>query len=167
MNETAQRLSASDIEGTVLFFGSARSCTTADWEAKLAEMKAAGKDTTRFEKTKFMCEYHEKITQLAKRVATLLEQPTFQKVGILTGGGPGMMEAANQGAFEVNPNKSIGMGISLPFEPSLNPYVTPELAFEFHYFFTRKFWMVLQAMALIVAPGGVGTMDEVRACDSL
>jgi len=71
-----------------------------------------------------------------------------------------MMEAANQGAFKVNPNKCIGMGISLPFEPSLNPYVTPELAFEFHYFFTRKFWMVLQAMALVVAPGGVGTMDE-------
>jgi len=52
------------------------------------------------------------------------------------------------------------MGISLPFEPSLNPYVNSDLAFEFHYFFTRKFWMVLQAMALIVAPGGVGTMDE-------
>ena len=123
-------------------------------------MKAAGEDSTRFEKTKFMCEYHEKITQLAHKVATFLEQPRFQKVGILTGGGPGMMEAANQGAYQVNPNKSIGMGISLPFEPSLNPYVTPELAFEYHYFFTRKFWMVLQAMALIVAPGGVGTMDE-------
>ena len=74
------------------------------------------------------------------------------------------MPSANEGAYKVNPNKSIGMGISLPFEPSLNPYVTPELAFEYHYFFTRKFWMVLQAMALVVAPGGVGTMDEVKAC---
>mmetsp|Transcript_12581 Transcript_12581/g.24992 ORF Transcript_12581/g.24992 Transcript_12581/m.24992 type:complete len:284 (+) Transcript_12581:37-888(+) len=160
MQETAQRMTTSEIEGTVLFFGSARSRTTAQWETKFAEMKAAGEDTTRFVKTKFMCEYHEKITQLASKVATFLEQPKFQKVGILTGGGPGMMEAANQGAYQVNPSKSIGMGISLPFEPSLNPYVTPELAFEFHYFFTRKFWMVLQAMALVVAPGGVGTMDE-------
>ena len=73
-----------------------------------------------------------------------------------------MMEAANQGAYEASPSaKSIGMGISLPFEPRLNRYVRPDdLGFEFHYFFTRKFWMVFECKGLIVAPGGVGTCDE-------
>ncbi|GMH93163.1 hypothetical protein TL16_g12552 [Triparma laevis f. inornata] len=160
MNETESRLKANGIEGTVLFFGSARSRTRANFDIKLQAMEEAGEDTTRFAKTRFMCEYHEKLILLSSKVARLLEQDRFKTIGILTGGGPGMMEAANEGAFAVNQNKSIGMGISLPFEPSLNLYVTPELAFEYHYFFTRKFWMVYQAMALIVAPGGVGTMDE-------
>ena len=101
------------------------------------------------------------LTALSQRVAQFLKDtPSLAKTFILTGGGPGMMEAANRGAFEVDPAKSIGMGISLPFEPSLNKYVSPELAFEFHYFMTRKFWMVYMCRALIVAPGGVGTMDE-------
>ncbi|CAK0891368.1 unnamed protein product [Prorocentrum cordatum] len=76
-----------------------------------------------------------------------------------TGGGPGMMEAANKGAMLAG-GKSIGFGISLPFEDHLNPYVTPDLAFEFHYFFTRKFWMSYKCMGLVVAPGGLGTCDE-------
>ena len=81
-------------------------------------------------------------------------------VYICTGGGPGFMEAANRGAADVPGGKSIGMGITLPFETGLNPYVTPELAFEYHYFFTRKFWMAFHMQALVVAPGGFGTMDE-------
>merc|ERR1719401_2440414 len=76
-----------------------------------------------------------------------------------TGGGPGMMEAANKGAALAG-GQSIGFGISLPFEKGLNPYVTPSLAFEFHYFFTRKFWMSYKCMGLVVAPGGLGTCDE-------
>merc|ERR1719428_1028554 len=76
-----------------------------------------------------------------------------------TGGGPGMMQAANQGATQGG-GKSAGLGISLPFEDGLNPYVTPELGFEFHYFMTRKFWMAYKCMGLVVAPGGLGTCDE-------
>eukprot|EP00386_Alphamonas_edax_P003883 GDKI01011837.1.p1 GENE.GDKI01011837.1~~GDKI01011837.1.p1 ORF type:complete len:344 (-),score=125.48 GDKI01011837.1:383-1414(-) len=79
---------------------------------------------------------------------------------VCTGGGPGMMEAANKGAYEVPGARSMGMGISLPFEPGLNPYVTPDLGFEYHYFFTRKFWMVYCTLALVCTPGGLGTLDE-------
>jgi len=79
---------------------------------------------------------------------------------VCTGGGPGFMEAANRGASQVPGGRSIGMGISLPFETGLNPYVTPELAFEYHYFFTRKFGMAYYMQALVAAPGGFGTMDE-------
>lgn len=70
------------------------------------------------------------------------------------------MEAANKGASNVSGGKSIGMGVSLPFEDGLNPHVTPELGFEFHYFFTRKFFMINSCAALIAMPGGTGTLDE-------
>jgi uncharacterized protein (TIGR00730 family) len=79
---------------------------------------------------------------------------------VATGGGPGFMEAANKGASMVEGARNIGMGITLPFESSLNPYVSDSLAFMYHYFFTRKFWMVYHCQALIAAPGGVGTFDE-------
>ena len=79
---------------------------------------------------------------------------------VCTGGAGGFMEAANRGAAEVPGGRSIGMGISLPFEKGLNPYVSDELAFEFHYFFTRKFAMAYHMQALVVAPGGFGTCDE-------
>jgi predicted Rossmann-fold nucleotide-binding protein len=129
--ETETRLDDNGIKGTVLFFGSARSKTKAQFAAKLEAMKAAGEDTTRFAKTEWMCDVHENLTSLAEKVGTFLKTEEFKHVGILTGGGPGMMEAANQGAFSAIPERSIGMGISLPFEPSLNPFVTPDLAFEF------------------------------------
>ena len=80
-------------------------------------------------------------------------------VGISSGGGPGIMEAVNKGAFESG-GKSIGMGISLPFEQSNNEFITPDLDFEFHYFFTRKYWCVYLSKAYVMMPGGVGTMDE-------
>ncbi|EPY19930.1 lysine decarboxylase domain-containing protein [Strigomonas culicis] len=79
---------------------------------------------------------------------------------VTTGGGPGFMEAANKGAASVAGTKTIGMGISLPFEKGLNPFVSDDLAFEFHYFFSRKFWMMYSCRGIIVAPGGFGTMDE-------
>jgi len=79
---------------------------------------------------------------------------------VCTGGGPGFMEAANRGAADVPGGRSVGMGISLPFETGLNPYVTPDLAFEYHYFFTRKLCMAFHMQALVVAPGGFGTCDE-------
>ena len=71
-----------------------------------------------------------------------------------------MMEAANRGASEVSGGRSIGLAISLPFEETLNPYVSPELGFEFHYFFTRKYWFLYMCKAMVICPGGFGTMDE-------
>lgn len=87
---------------------------------------------------------------------TLEHAPT---TGISSGGGPGIMEATNKGAYESGA-KSIGMGISLPFEQHNNEYISPDLDFEFHYFFTRKYWCVYLSKAYVLMPGGVGTMDE-------
>jgi uncharacterized protein (TIGR00730 family) len=82
-----------------------------------------------------------------------------QKYVICSGGGPGIMSAANRGASEAE-GKTTAFRISLPFENSPNPYVSPELDFEFHYFFTRKFWFSYLAEALVIMPGGFGTLDE-------
>eukprot|EP00919_Chromeraceae_sp_WS-2016_P078403 GHVR01185788.1.p1 GENE.GHVR01185788.1~~GHVR01185788.1.p1 ORF type:complete len:358 (-),score=94.97 GHVR01185788.1:372-1409(-) len=140
-------------------------------------------------KVEWMCEYYKKTYELSKRLtewsmtdrARVAIMEVMEDVDdivhstdepkrfyndvqapliVCTGGGPGLMEAANRGAYDVTGGRSAGMGISLPFEPSLNPYVTPQLAFEFHYFFTRKFWMLYITLALIATPGGIGTLDE-------
>ncbi|PHJ19000.1 lysine decarboxylase family protein [Cystoisospora suis] len=96
----------------------------------------------------------------AADVVTVTDAALPCPVAICTGGGPGMMEAGNCGASEVPGGRSMGMGVSLPFEKGLNAFVDEGLAFEFHYFFTRKFWMVYSALGVIAAPGGVGTLDE-------
>jgi len=83
----------------------------------------------------------------------------LKRLMICSGGGPGIMEAANRGARKAG-GQSIGFSISLPMEQEINPYVSEELAFEFHYFFMRKFWFVYPARALVIFPGGFGTMDE-------
>ena len=83
----------------------------------------------------------------------------YQKYVVCSGGGPGIMIAANRGASDAG-GKSMALRISLPFENIPNPYVSPELDFEFHYFFTRKFWFTYPAKALVIMPGGFGTMDE-------
>jgi len=109
-------------------------------------------------------EYYTRIQELARQISawsmTRAKKEGKRVYSICTGGGPGMMEAANAGAAEVEGAKSIGMGISLPFEAGLNPSVEPENGFEFHYFFTRKFFMIDTMRALVVAPGGMGTCDE-------
>src|SRR5438445_5384005 len=84
---------------------------------------------------------------------------TRSRFVVCTGGGPGIMEAANLGASEAG-GKTIGLNIKLPFEQMPNPYITPDLNFEFHYFFMRKFWFAYLAKALVVFPGGFGTLDE-------
>tara|TARA_B100002019_G_scaffold282375_1_gene287545 strand:- start:1228 stop:1965 length:738 start_codon:yes stop_codon:yes gene_type:complete len=95
--------------------------------------------------------------KLASKLGTWARE--MGNIGISSGGGPGIMEATNRGAKDAG-CKSIGMGISLPFEQSNNDYITEDLDFEFHYFFTRKYWCVYLSKAFVIMPGGVGTMDE-------
>ena len=137
----------------------------------------------RFKKVEWMCPYTVVVEALAKRLTEwsmsmpklkkfFAAQPDYlsgvsnkdkesaQPLVVCTGGGPGIMEAANRGASSVDGALSMGMGITLPFEKGLNPFVNKSLAFEYHYFFTRKFWMMYTAKALIVGPGGFGTLDE-------
>ena len=108
-----------------------------------------------------MARYYEDARQLAFLITQwtkTINQPRHRFV-IATGGGPGIMEAANLGASEAG-GKTIGLNISLPFEQMPNPYITPDLNFEFHYFFMRKLWFAYLAKALVVFPGGFGTFDE-------
>ena len=103
--------------------------------------------------------YYETAREFARLVSTACQKDDNCDYVITTGGGPGIMEAANRGAFEVGA-KSIGLNIRLPHEQQPNPYITPELCFQFHYFAMRKFHFLLRAKALVVFPGGFGTLDE-------
>jgi len=172
LQEPGARLDRQNIENVVMFFGSARARPKDQYEAALAEAKvkvsanpedaSAQAALVRLEKQAFLVPMWDVTKELARRLTewsaarSKQGQPAYV-VG--TGAGPGMMEAANRGAWEAK-GPSIGFGISLPFEDRLNPFVTPELGFEFHYFFTRKFWMCYKCMGLVVAPGGLGTCDE-------
>lgn len=140
--EPADRFVREDIEHTVVFFGSAR-------------VRMDGPDpfdTRRYYQVAEECAYQ--ISQWAGQTPEI-----DGKLAICTGGGPGIMEAANRGAARAN-GKNIGLGISLPFEQHNNEFISPNLAFEFHYFFMRKLWFLYHCKALIVFPGGFGTMDE-------
>ena len=111
-----------------------------------------------------MARYYEDARRLAGMItrwaADLPSNPPGRHRFVITsGGGPGIMEAANRGAYEAG-GKSIGLNIRLPFEQHPNPYITPELNFEFHYFFMRKLWFAYLSKALVVFPGGFGTLDE-------
>src|SRR6202451_858885 len=108
-----------------------------------------------------MARYYEDARQLASMVTkwTQTLKGRRHRFVVTPGGGPGIMEAANRGAYEAG-GKSIGLNIRLPFEQAPNPYITPSLNFEFHYFFMRKYWFAYLAKALVVFPGGFGTLDE-------
>jgi uncharacterized protein (TIGR00730 family) len=164
--ETLGRLEANGVESVVMFFSSARgrSQSQLDTQRATAEAKGDTKTLTKLSQIEWMAPMYAKVQALSSRITRWsmdqFPEPKSKRFVVATGGGPGLMEAANRGAWEVAADRSVGMGISLPFEPGLNPYVTPGLAFEFHYFFMRKFMMVSHTVALVACPGGLGTCDE-------
>jgi uncharacterized protein (TIGR00730 family) len=167
-SEPLARFRREQIQDTVVFFGSARFHGKKDAETMLKEAERSGKAVEE-QKVQMkaamaavdMARYYED----ARRLAFLLTQWSIQiparrrRFVVTTGGGPGIMEAANLGAHEAG-GKTIGLNINLPFEQYPNPYITPSLNFEFHYFFMRKFWFAYLAKGLVIFPGGFGTMDE-------
>jgi uncharacterized protein (TIGR00730 family) len=168
--EPLRRLKEQNIQDTVVFFGSARVHSRIDAARALDRLKKRGatrkgKDYAalmkRSRKALAWSRYYEDARELASRLARwslALESPRHRFV-VCSGGGPGIMEAANRGAHEAG-GKSIGFNIRLPFEQGANRYITDGLHFEFHYFFMRKFWFAYLSKALVIFPGGFGTLDE-------
>jgi hypothetical protein len=180
-SEPLSRFRREKIQDTVVFFGSARFASLPDAQNALTilekpgsakpaapEQQPGGKDgdalqaaLKRAHAGVEMARYYEE----ARRLAGMLTEWTRTLPGkrhrfvVTSGGGPGIMEAANRGAREAG-GKTIGLNIRLPFEQYPNQYITPELNFEFHYFFMRKYWFAYLAKALVVFPGGFGTLDE-------
>jgi uncharacterized protein (TIGR00730 family) len=126
------------VRDTVVFFGSARS----EEQGLLGKFYRESRELGRL-----VTEWSNQLPDESRRFV------------VCSGGGPGIMEAANRGATEAG-GKSVGLNIGLPFEQLPNPYITPELSFQFHYFFMRKFWFVYLAKAMVFFPGGFGTLDE-------
>jgi uncharacterized protein (TIGR00730 family) len=183
--EPMTRFRRERIQDTVVFFGSARfrALDVASQELELLEntgsvkpapaeeQPATQEEMARGEASEQklrlaeaaveMARYYEDARTLAGMVSkwAMTLPGRRHRYVITSGGGPGIMEAANRGAYEAGA-KSIGLNIKLPFEQMPNPYITPELNFEFHYFFMRKFWFAYLAKALVVFPGGFGTLDE-------
>src|SRR5262250_569581 len=168
------RLKTEGIGDTIVMFGSARLDSHEVAAARLTRLKEKKiSQMNAEEKTKYraalrtaksaleMSRYYEEARQLAHKITTwsLSLGPRPRRFVICSGGGPGIMEAANRGAYEAG-GKSIGLSIELPHEQFSNPYISPELSLNFHYFFMRKLWFAQIAKALIVFPGGFGTMDE-------
>jgi uncharacterized protein (TIGR00730 family) len=168
--EPLARFRREQIQDTVVFFGSARfhgktaaAQTLADVEKnQAAETKAKfDQDVKRAQAGVDMARYYEDARKLAYMLTKWsIEIPARRhRFVVTTGGGPGIMEAANLGAHEAG-GKTIGLNIQLPFEQYPNQYITPSLNFQFHYFFMRKFWFAYLAKGLVIFPGGFGTMDE-------
>jgi uncharacterized protein (TIGR00730 family) len=183
--EPLARFRRERIQDTVVFFGSARfiAMDQADKQLKILklldntgstqlapkeEQPALEDDGTpsvlqhkRAEAALEMAQYYEDARKLAHMMTSwAMKLPGRRHRFVVTsGGGPGIMEAANRGAWEAG-GKTIGLNIKLPFEQMPNPYITPALNFNFHYFFMRKYWFVYLAKALVVFPGGFGTLDE-------
>ena len=150
------------IDHTVVVYGSARVQSAESVEKILAQAQANNDSATlqRAAQLRQGARYYEDARQFARLVAQHSSgQPRSQHFYICTGGGPGIMEAANRGASEVG-EPSIGLNITLPHEQLPNPYVTPALSFRFHYFALRKMHFMMRAKALITFPGGFGTLDE-------
>lgn len=159
--EPASRFAHYRVEDTIVFMGSARWLPRDEAERELRTAEATGQDVARARRRLETAEYYEAARTLAYRLTEWSKQLTDDKrrFVVCTGGGPGVMEAANRGASEAK-GKNVGLTISIPVEEFDNQYVTRELSFHFHYFFMRKFWFAYLAKAVIVFPGGFGTLDE-------
>ncbi|RNE96351.1 lysine decarboxylase domain-containing protein [Trypanosoma rangeli] len=131
-----------------------------DMSRMIAEFAIGHRDLINASFTHMPDYFRPTLSDVNKDSSMSLLEDDFLDLVVTTGGGPGFMEAANEGAASVESSATMGMGISLPFEKGLNRHITPDLAFEFHYFFTRKFWMMYSCRAIVIAPGGFGTLDE-------
>lgn len=172
MQETERRFRKENIEDTIVMFGSARTLPLdqATSHSKALENKLGERDDLSPEEAEELrkaranlkaAPYYDHAMNLSRELTLWSKslKDRRRRFLVCSGGGPGIMEAANRGARKAG-GASIGLGISLPFEQSLNPYITRNLQFEFHYFFIRKYWFIYLAKALVVFPGGFGTMDE-------
>lgn len=158
-----------NIESTIVVFGSARTLPPDVAEAQLIEARAAlagrpddpeANRALRIAVKKLeQSAYYQCARDFARLVSTRCQIGHECNHVVITGGGPGIMEAGNRGAYDVGA-KSIGLNIELPFEQAPNPYITPELCFNFHYFAIRKMHFLMRAQALVAFPGGFGTLDE-------
>jgi len=161
--EPQARFAHYNVTDTVVFFGSARALPPDEAKEQLAAAEKVG-DQAGIEQARahtVLAKYYDDARALAHLLTDWSKgvQLASRRFIVCSGGGPGIMQAANQGASEAS-GISIGLGISLPMEVSANRFITRELGFEFHYFFMRKFWFFYLAKALVVFPGGFGTLDE-------
>lgn len=168
-----QDLRKKGVKGTIVFYGSARILSREKYNTKLAELKKEIDNATHTKQMTLqakinslklnedMTKYYEDGLKLSQMLSKWLkENPNTKGIHIASGGGGGMMEAANRGAHNEKAH-SIGFNISLPFEQNPNHFISPDFNYEFHYFFMRKFWFVYLAKAIVTMPGGFGTLDEI------
>ncbi|MCX7877735.1 MAG: LOG family protein [Ignavibacteria bacterium] len=162
--EPQMRFRKYEVKDTIVFYGSARILSRKEALNKVRKLKKLRRPSslkmidaqTELE----MSRYYEDTVKLSRLLTEWsMKQEPGNRFVICSGGGSGIMEAANKGA-KLAGGKSIGLNISLPYEQAPNKYITPELNFEFHYFFMRKFWFAYLAKALVIMPGGYGTLDE-------
>jgi hypothetical protein len=157
-----QRFIEENIDSTIVFFGSARIKDPEEAGRILTKARDSGDQDqiVSAEKGEEMSRYYRDAVTLARMLTEWSNgRDEGNRFAVCSGGGPGIMEAANRGASEGG-GPSVGLNISLPFEQYPNPYISDRLSFEFHYFFMRKLWFAYLAKAIVVLPGGFGTMDE-------
>ena len=157
------------VESTVVVFGGTQVVEDREAQEQLRAAKEAlelspddalcQRKVARLQRIAAKSHYYDAAREFAKLVSSNCQIDGKCDYVIVTGGGPGIMEAANRGAYDVNA-KSGGLNITLPAEQAPNPYITPELCFQFHYFALRKMHFLMRAKAMVVFPGGFGTLDE-------